>query len=265
MLSYFNTTELYQVYEACCAIANLKLIDIVLKKDINIVIIESWNQLLESTQTDVLFTETKSLFTIYDIKELSINKLVLQKLAVESDILMFSSTSKILATDKKLISTSGGEIIEKNVISKTNLENLAIEYMSKNRYILSKTDLSTLLQLTTNFLEIIDIIDYAFLSNDPHLALRSLIKKEETPIFMLPLRVDRIKDDLRKWLPYLNNESSQLILSMFFTKLDKQQSQFSNLLQKKLIKIDNMIKSQSRIDSVLLLKVFIWKTIHENN
>lgn len=265
MLSYINTTHLYQIYEIYSTIYSLSLVDTISKKAITIVKLESWNQFLESNQTDLLFPpQEEAPAIVYDIKGLVLNHDILKQVLSDQNIYIYNSETKLLAAEKKLISYHKGKIIEPNIFSKLDVEKFAIKYLLNNNYALSKTDLSILLQLTLDLFEIIDIIDFAFLSNDPHTALTSLIKKDTTPIFMLPLRSSGIIEDLPKWVPYLKNEDSQLILSMLFTKISKHNSQLSNSLLKSLIKIDNLLKSQTQLSSVLLLKLFIWNTKNEN-
>jgi hypothetical protein len=263
MITYINTTELYQVYQVYSTIYNLDLVDTFSQNNIPISRLESWNQLFESSQTDLLFSSLEKPILIFDIRELSLTKNVLSSISGDDVFYVYSSQNKLLAQDKKLLNQHGGSIIEPNILSKHDLESFAFEYASRNQYNLSKHNISTLLQLTTNLLEIIDIIDYIFLSDNPDICLLSLIKKETIPIFMLPVRGDKIKEDLKRWLAYINKDDIQIILSMLFTKLEKHNSAVSVSLIKKLIRIDNMIKSQSRLDSSLLVRLFIWEAINQ--
>jgi hypothetical protein len=265
MISYINTTELYQVYNIYCKINNLNLVSVLSQNKINITKLESWNQLFEANQTDLLFSVQSDNFTIFDINDLTLTKEILNLLHTQKNVYIYNSYSKLLANEKKLISHFGGEIVEPGNLSKIEIEDFILTYSSTNNYNMNKNILELLIQLTSNVLELVDIVDFIFLSSDPYTALLSLFKKEQTPIYMLPMRAEKIKDDLQKWLLYLKNDDTQLILSMLFTKLDKRHSSISSLLLKKIIKIDNMIKSQSRLNGVLLLKLFIWETINEKN
>lgn len=257
-------TQLYQVYETYSAIHKLNLVDTISKKAIVVVKLESWNQFLESNQTDLLFSPQENIAIIYDIKGLGLNDDILNQISTNQDIYIYDSEVKLLATGKKLISQHKGVVIEPSILSKSDIENFANEYLSHNNYTLSKADLSLLFHLTVDLFEIIDIIDFAFLSNDPHTALASLIQKDIPPIFVLPLRANNMIDDLPKWVPYIKNDDSQLILSILFTKLSKHNNEVSNSLLKSLINIDNLLKSQTRLSSVLLLKLFIWNTKNQN-
>jgi hypothetical protein len=240
------------------------LIDSLMQNQLTITKLDSWNQFFELTQTDILFSEETNTFKIFDIRDLVLSKDILSQLSGSENIYIYSSFSKLLAADKKLILKHDGNVVEVESISNSEVKEFALDYAAVRGYLLPDIDNALLVQITVNFLEIIDILDFIFLSNDPHAALISLIIKEETQIFMLPLRPDKLSDDLKKWIPYLKIDDIQLILSMLFTKLDKHKTQISNSLLKKLIKLDNMIKSQSRLESILLVRLFIWEAINKS-
>jgi hypothetical protein len=264
MLKFVNTTELQEIYYTYSSKFDLNLSDVVHTNAITVQRLESWNQFLELNQTDLLFGESEYAHVVYDVQNLTLDLKSLNSITSEIDIYLFNGSSKLLAQDKKTIVQSGNEVLDPLKLTPTLLENVIFEYSSQIKLTLKKSEIVSVLKLSNNLFEMLDILDFLVLSDNTGPALDSLKKDSITPIFMLSLRDGNIKEDITKWLVYLNNDESQLIISMLFTKLVNHRSAFSKSLSRQLISIDNMIKSQSRLDSVLLLKLFIWKTQQEN-
>jgi hypothetical protein len=264
MLSFINTAELYHIYHTYSSIHKLDLVDLVSKRGIDIIKLDSWSQLLEISQTDNLFTQQPTILSIYDVQNLSLDAKILSGVSSDSDIYLFNSQNKLLAGDKKIIIQSGAQVIEPDKINTDFVERFITKYASNIEFNLPHKYIKDIVTISDNLFEIVDIIDYLYLADDAQTALSSLKKITEIPLFMLSIRENKLGEDIKRWLPYLHADESQLIISLLFTKLDKGTSKLSKQLQKDLIAIDNKIKSQSKLDSVLLLKLFIWKTHNQN-
>lgn len=258
-MNVINTTELDDVYSIYCQFSDLNLVNTIVNQQIKIIKLESWNQLLETNSTDTLFSDDDKKHIVYDIQNLALDAKSLKYIDPTKDVFIYNSSVKLLTNDKKIILQSSGCILEPPKLTKLNFEKFVQEYAKNLQLNLQKHHINSIVILSKNLFEIIDIVDYLYLSNSVEDALRSFTKDEKIPIFMLPLRNSNLKEDIKQWLPYINSEESQLIISLLFTKLDKQHSTLSQILLKQLISLDNQIKLQSRLDATLLLKLFIWK------
>jgi hypothetical protein len=264
MNTFINTTHLDQIYSTFGNVSGIDMIDLVSNKTVQVIKLESWSQFFENAETNELFGSDNPQNIVYDINQLVFDKNTTQQLSFSENNFFFSSSYKLLAKDKADVKECM-RVIDPLILNQSELENLLEKQAKVLQLDLKQNKIKEILQVSKNFFELVDILDFLSLAPDINIGLASLKKTELTPIFMLPLRTNSLSSDLKLWLPYIHKDESQLMISMMFTKLEKHKTDFSRKLLKKLIQLDNKSKSQSKIAATLLLKLFIWEVINDHN
>jgi hypothetical protein len=162
---------------------------------------------------------------------------------------------------EKLLKKHSISILNAAKIQPATKTQLVHSYSKRLGVQLSSVHISSILQTTQTLTEIIDIIDILLLL--PSNLYDDFVGTSDTqiPLFMLTFRSKLSHSIAMQWISRLWPDYEQLILSLLFTKLEKEHTFDSKKLRKKLIEIDVFAKSQSHTSLSVLLKHFLWSTI----
>ena len=174
-------------------------------------------------------------------------------------IYLYSTINELKADDKKLLKKFNINYQELKKIDTTIGHQLATNYLAKIGLNISRSSLDSLVSQALGYNEIIDNLDFVQLSGDTELALKSLIKKEETALFMRGFNLSNLSKDTVIWAKEVSDDNLQLALSLIYTKLDKNTSQQAKQLLQNLILTDQKIKTRSKIKALTWFQLFLWQ------
>ena len=174
-------------------------------------------------------------------------------------IYLYSTINELKADDKKLLKKFNINYQELKKIDTTIGHQLATNYIAKIGLNIPRSSLDSLVSQALGYNEIIDNLDLVQLSGDTELALKSLIKKEETALFMRGFNLSNLSKDTVIWAKEVSDDNLQLALSLIYTKLDKNTSQQAKQLLQNLILTDQKIKTRSKIKALTWFQLFLWQ------
>ena len=174
-------------------------------------------------------------------------------------IYLYSTINEPKADDKKLLKKFNINYQELKKIDTTIGHQLATNYLTKIGLNIPRSSLDSLVNQALGYNEIIDNLDFVQLSGDTELALKSLIKKEETALFMRGFNLSNLNKDTVIWAREVSDDNLQLALSLIYTKLDKNSSQQAKQLLQNLILTDQKIKTRSKIKALTWFQLFLWQ------
>ncbi len=211
-----------------------------------------------------LFSDSSDENLLVDIQDLIINNqsiLILQKLSenLNREIWLYSLTQPLLNTESKKMWSkhqlgyellkSPDESIKKQIAS--GFEGIVLSPFEKEK--LAKQSLT--------YSELLDNLDFISLCDDQKVAYQSLLKQEETALFMLGFDPERLPSQTPKWYSLVSEDDVQLSLSLIFGKLEKVGSDKSKKIMKLLIDTDQKIKTGSKLNQITRWKLFLFRTL----
>jgi len=228
--------------------------------------LSQWYDLAQELDTSGnLFEEASEKPYLIDIQFLEIDSKVLSYLEglnkdLKTEVIFYSSSGGSLGLEtKKLWQKNSFQYIElKKADEKVKLK-LTIDYNIKLGLELSESKIANLAKQSQNYQEIIDNLDFVYLSENPQKAYESLLIEEKALPFMLGFDVLKADSQVSKWYNLIQEGDIQLALSLIFGKLDKQNSPRARELLLKLILTDQKIKTRGKISPTLWWKLFLWE------
>jgi hypothetical protein len=226
---------------------------------------ESWFD-LEATvlQDEDLFGETKPQTFLISIENLLLdNKIlpILEKLQASKSYfyLTYSNDEKLLADSKKLLKKANIDFIQLKKPDSTRAFEIAQKHTQNIDLKITATDLQKLTKQASGYQQLIDELDFIWLSGDSKKAVESLLIEEELPIFMMSFKPENAKNDSQKWYKRVREDDVQLLISLLFTKVSKDSSNLAKKLIQELILVDQKSKTISKVGGSVWLKYWLWK------
>lgn len=226
---------------------------------------ESWFDLQSTVlQDEDLFGNTKSQSFLISIESLPLdNKIltILEKLQSSKNYfyLTYSNDEKLLSDSKKLLKKAGVDFIQLKKPEPNKAFEIAQKHAQNINLKINATDLQKLTKQASGYQQLIDELDFIWLSQDSKKAVESLLVEEELPIFMMSFKLENDRNDSRKWYKKVREDDVQLLISLLFTKVSKDSSQIAKKLIQELILVDQKSKTISKIGSSVWLKYWLWK------
>ena len=227
--------------------------------------IEKWQDIEEVLgKSNFFFEEDGDQNLLLDIGQLEINDKSVAFLKAQDFagkiVFIYSSEDKSLTLDQK-------KLLKKNEVDYQNLKaldaDLALKisqsHTQKLDLKITDADLKKLIKQSKSYQEIIDNLDLIELSGDTAKSLKSILIEEELPLFMYGFSTANLEKDSRRWYAKINDENVQLALSLIYGKLDKNFTELSLDLQKKLILTDKNIKNSTKLTPTAWVKLFLWQ------
>lgn len=251
-----------------CEITNLNFFDNLNSNNLSIrrSRLTSWSELsLEISKSEDIF-EQESNDLLIDIADLKITKEFEKSIPQKPSgkIIFYSSTRDSLTAEEKKLLKKNKIIYEKltktdyqtlNEIARTYIQRNKLEIDDKTKEIISKN--------SATISELLDNLDYIDLLENKEKGLNELFVEPPLPVFMLPFRPDRAKEDAKKWKNKINEEEIQLGLSLIFGKLEKSGNSKAKKMMGLLIKTDKTMKTRGGISPSLWWKLFLWRCQQE--
>ncbi|MEM1311927.1 MAG: hypothetical protein AAGF07_00485 [Patescibacteria group bacterium] len=217
-----------------------------------------------------LFEKESSKSYIVDTKNLNLDPKAINYLSElnndfpEHKLYFFSSSQQSFTADlKRKWQNSGFDYISLKKPDTVLMYKLAKKYIAKLGLQLEDKQLDLILKQSQHYSEIIDNLDFISLADDKVLALKSLLKQDSLPIFMIgfdPLKLDQ---QINKWYQQIGENEVQLALSLIFSKLNKSSNEIAQSLIRKLILIDQKMKTQSKVEILTWYKLFLWQALEK--
>jgi hypothetical protein len=170
-----------------------------------------------------------------------------------------SSETGLNAESKKNWQKVGLEYTVLKATDPQLMAQIAHSYLSKIGFELNLKDLNTILKESKSYTELVDNIDFVSLAGDTAEAVKSLIKEEKVPIFVMGFDPAKLSSQLPRWYSQIGEDELQLALSLIFGKLDKNNSQSAREMTKKLILTDQKIKTRSKVSPLTWYRLFLWE------
>lgn len=174
--------------------------------------------------------------------------------------LTYSNDEKLLADSKKLLKKADVDFIQLKKPEPNKAFEIAQRHSEKISLKISATDLQKLTKQASGYQQLIDELDFIWLSENSQKAIESLIAEEELPIFMMSFKPENAKNDSRKWYKKVREDDIQLLISLLFTKVSKDSSQTAKKLIQELILVDQKSKTISKVGGSVWLKYWLWQS-----
>ncbi len=270
MIEYAEYSDYYIFLEYLSKAFNFSLIDYLVKNKKNFwsIKLTYWQEISNYTEfsgVDIFQSEVKKQNLVIDTSDLKINKNSIEFLQKQKQILQDKDINIILinyqdnlnAEDKKLLK----KILAINSF-KTSDEslriNLAKEYAHRINLQLDTKKIEKLAKESTNTKEIIDKLDFIDLSGDLEKSLIEVSQESNLPIFMQSFNLNNLDRDIPKWIDIAETEV-QLVMSLIYTKLSKQQHKKIKKIKKEVIETDQNIKLNNKLKPKTWLKLMFWR------
>jgi hypothetical protein len=144
-------------------------------------------------------------------------------------------------------------------ITKLELKNIFTEIDKHKNLNLSEFDIQDIIKNSNNLDELLNNIFLIEHGKSPKLIIDSITKSKAILPFMLNFNITNSLTNPKDWLNFANNEENQMALSIIYGKLQNQNSPKSKILQKKLVKTDHNIKTNTKLPASVWYKYFIWE------
>lgn len=267
MIYFLDYADWDLVLEHFARELNLNLLEVLSRKSklpIERLSLSSWQTInTDLTLSEDLFGEPESKITLVDIDNLSLKKAdekYLQGLNSSDEIYFIRSAGNgFNAEEKKIWKGLKFEYVTLKKFEESTKQSLLESRSQKNQINLSPAQKSLLIKQTSNYTELLDILDQIDLSGQSDKILQSSFAEEALPIFMLPFSLNKLESNARAWAGRIGEDEVQLGLSLIYSKLDKQGGEKARELQKKLILTDKKIKTNNRASPLTWWKLFLWR------
>lgn len=214
---------------------------------------------------DGLFEEQSQEVTnfLIDIQAIDINKYAeyLSKLFANYEVEVFLYTSEldtISAEIKKNLKKHKFEVETLKKIDANIAATLYQDYCYKINLQLSSSQISTLVNQTISYYEIIDNLDFISMVGDVKKGYEALIKVQKPALFMQGFNLSNL--DISPWYKNVSENELQLALSLIFGKLDKVSSDKAKYIQNQIIYTDKQIKTSSKLPAIIWFRLLLWKS-----
>jgi len=241
--------------------------------------VEQWSDLeLKVRSGDGVFGIDSSDFLV-DVSDLEINEdnsKYLVSVANDKDVNVFLySSSRVFGSDdsdskgkadkdgkskkseKDVCKDLGVKMIALKKPDEDVLHNFVVEYNKELGLNLSSDELALIEKRSESYTDAIACLDFLVLTNNPKAVLQDYFEEVELPIYMRSFNLKNLDRDVVKWLD-VEEEELQQVLSLIYTKLDKQGGDLSLKAKKNLILTDEKIKTRSKISPTVWWKLFLW-------
>lgn len=199
---------------------------------------------------------------LIDIQNIDIDKHALylsQTLeSFEGQVFLYSSELESLnAETKKSLKKHKIEVETLKKIDVHIATKLYQEYCRQINLQLSSSQITTLVNQTISYHEIIDNLDFISMAGDTKKGFESLIKAQKPALFMQGFNLTNL--DVMPWYKNVDDNELQLALSLIFGKLDKANSAESKYLQRQIIYTDQQIKTASKLPALTWFRLMLWR------
>jgi hypothetical protein len=259
VITFINSVSLGEVHGYVASVSGISLVSLVCERVVAKKDLDSWLTLQQLGGVDIFGTETAS-DSIYDYGDLALSVEVLEYLAgleIGGNVYLYRSTKSLLAEDKKMIEKAGLKYAGQPKISSDSRLDFAHNYVAFRGYQTSHNEQKVIAKNTGDYSEVVDCIDLLELCDDRVLGLEQFVKEETVPLFMLGFNPEKL--NVTPWVREISDDQNQLIMSLIFGKLQKQNNDRSRLLQSRLIELDVQTKSHKKLNASQLLKLFLWQ------
>jgi|GEM_PF-1190217 len=269
MLTFIEATDFSLLIEHICKVEQFNFFKYLIDSKIEVQKHnpENLSDLVGLTQVEEdLFGENHLRPILVDLKNISIDEQILYvftKLQAISTNYYFYTTEdkKLTADQKKLLKKVEVNYLNLKSFDKNLGNQLVSQYLEFYGIAENISGLQKLVNQCLSYQELIDTLDFIFLAESPKLALESVLKEEQLPIFMYGFSTSNLKKDVDRWRQRLHPDDLQLHLSLLLTKLDKQKNDRSKILQKELILTDQRIKTISKVAPEIWLKYWFYQAV----
>ena len=227
---------------------------------------ESWFDLQTTVlQDEDLFGQNTPQSFLISIENLPLDNSVLSILnkfqtSNNQFYLTYSNDEKLLADSKKILKKSDIEFVQLKKPDPQKALEIAQRHSQKIDLKISATDLQKLIKQASGYQQLIDELDFIWLSGNSQKAVQNLLVEEELPIFMMSFKPENAKNDSLKWYKKVREDDVQLLISLLFTKVSKDSSQIAKKLIQELILVDQKSKTISKVACSVWLKYWLWQS-----
>lgn len=212
---------------------------------------------------DGLFEDNSEVLSfLVDVQDIDLNKYaeyLSQKLYdYPGQVFVYSSELDTLNVEtKKTLKKYKIEVETLKKIDPSVATRLYQEYCQKINLQLSSSQIYTLIVQTISYHEIIDNIDFIFMSGDTKKGYESLLKSQKPALFMQSFNLSNL--DIMPWYKNVDENELQLALSLIFGKLEKSSGVKAKYLQQQIIYTDQKIKTSSKLPAMLWFRLMLWR------
>jgi|GEM_PF-4301228 len=272
MLTFLENLEWSRAQTYLSSHFNLNPLDVLLgnrELPVKKIVLGGWSELaeqLDSGNNSLFDSGVGEYEFLIDIKQLEITTKQIDFLKDltqnNQNYYFYSSSTDTYKTDVKVL-------FKKNQFLVTSLKkidpaqalSIAKDYTDVSGAKLHSSSLNKLVNQVETYSEIIDKIDFLNLTGDPEKNLNEVLITTKQEVFMMSFDLNNLGRSVQAWVG-IDESELQLAISVVFGKLIKSNHRLAPKILRDLIMTDFNLKTITKIPSLTLWKLFVWKSVN---